>query len=124
MQTMLNKSSFGGAKVVAKRATKGPFARNIIVQAIAAPPKLNTKRSEEVSSRYAGRIRLRHVPRLRSATSRPHGACVIIPRYNVLDKECVAAADLHLHLAFCQTSLHPQELHHERLSLFCKCSAP
>jgi len=48
MQVLSSKSAFAGARVPAKAAAKAVVPRNVSIKAVAAPPKLNTKRSEEV----------------------------------------------------------------------------
>jgi len=47
-QKMQVRSSFTGARVPAKAAAKAVVPRNVSIKAIAAPAKLNTKRSEEI----------------------------------------------------------------------------
>jgi len=48
MQVLSSKSAFAGSRVPAKAAAKAVVPRNVSIKAVAAPPKLNTKRSEEV----------------------------------------------------------------------------
>jgi hypothetical protein len=49
MQTSIANKAFVGTGVQANKPCHGVARRNLTVRAIAAPPKLNTKRSEEVS---------------------------------------------------------------------------